>query len=55
LSKEELHQQISEIASRFQIFQCQQCAAAIKQFLIEQEIPGKQIKLYTGSATETDF
>ncbi|GAB4206823.1 MAG: hypothetical protein Fur006_64240 [Coleofasciculaceae cyanobacterium] len=52
MSKEDLRQQITEVASRFQIFQCQQCAEAIKQFLIEQEIPGKQIKLYTGSAED---
>jgi hypothetical protein len=52
LPKEELRQQITQIANRFQIFQCQQCAEAIKQFLFEQRIPGKQIKLYTGSAED---
>ncbi|GAA6620052.1 papain fold toxin domain-containing protein [Scytonema sp. NUACC26] len=50
----ELRQQIASIASRFQIFECIQCAEAIKRFLIEQKIRGKQIKLFTGS-TEDPF
>lgn len=46
----ELRQQLADIASRFQIFKCIQCATAIKEFLILKGIHGKQIKLFTGSA-----
>ncbi len=49
-----LRQQIASIASSFQIFECVQCAEAIKRFLIEQGIFGQQINLFTGS-TEDPF
>lgn len=48
----ELRRQIASIASSFQIFECVQCADAIKSFLSEQGICGKQIKLFTGSTEE---
>ncbi|MBW4518184.1 MAG: hypothetical protein KME16_00430 [Scytolyngbya sp. HA4215-MV1] len=44
-----LHQQLTQIASRFQRFECVECADAIRQFLNTQGIPGKQILLFTGS------
>ncbi|WP_293162740.1 papain fold toxin domain-containing protein [Okeania sp. SIO2C9] len=50
LFDDELRQQISEIASRFQLFECTACALAIKDFLIARGISGKQVKLYTGKA-----
>ena len=49
-SEDELRQQIAQVASRFGLFECDTCALAIKEFLILRKIPGKQIKLYTGSA-----
>lgn len=50
----ELHQQIKNIASQFKIFECAECAEAIKQFLIERNINGKHINLFTG-ITEDPF
>jgi Papain fold toxin 2 len=44
-----LHPQITEIASRFQRFECVDCASAVQQFLSTQNIPGTQIFLFTGS------
>lgn len=41
--------QITDIADNFPIFACFDCATAIKNFLIKQKIPGKQIFLSTGS------
>jgi hypothetical protein len=49
-SDDELRQQITQVASRFGLFECTTCVQAIKEFLIERGIAGKQIKLYTGSA-----
>lgn len=46
----ELRQQITQIANRFQLFECVDCAEAIKEFLIQRGISGKKIKLYTGRA-----
>ncbi len=48
MSDFELHQQITAIAECFQLFECIQCAIAIKQFLISQNIHGKIISLNTG-------
>jgi len=42
-------QQVIRIASGFGIFDCIPCARAIKEFLVDQKIPGKHIKLDTGS------
>ena len=42
-------QEVIGIASSFGIFDCIPCARAIKEFLIEQGVQGKQIKLDTGS------
>lgn len=46
----ELRQQVRQIANRFNLFECVDCAEAIKEFLIQRRIAGKQIKLYTGRA-----
>ena len=43
--EEEIRQQVSEIASRYRLFQCVECATAIKEFLIAKGIPGKHIKV----------
>lgn len=48
----ELRQQIEDIASKFKLFECVECAEAIKQFLIERDIKGKHVKLFTGSTEE---
>jgi phosphopantetheinyl transferase len=45
----ELRQQIERIARGFELFECVQCAQAIRQFLREKGITGKQIQLSTGS------
>ncbi len=50
----ELRQEIEDLASQFKIFECVECAEAIKQFLIERNISGKHIRLFTGS-TEDPF
>ncbi len=49
MSDSELHQQITAIAKRFQLFECIQCATAIKEFLISQKIHSKIVTIYTGS------
>ncbi|NJP09990.1 MAG: hypothetical protein HC866_11345 [Leptolyngbyaceae cyanobacterium RU_5_1] len=41
--------QITDIARGFGVFDCIPCARAIKEFLIEQGVDGKHIKLDTGS------
>jgi hypothetical protein len=52
LNLKELRLQIGDIAGAFALFECVPCATAIQEFLIEQGISGKRIKLYTGSAEE---
>ena len=52
MNESELHQQITAIANRFRLFECAECATAIQQFLITQNIPGKSISLFTGSTKE---
>lgn len=47
---EKLRQDISEIASKFQLFECNTCALSIQKFLIHKGISGKTIKIYTGNA-----
>jgi hypothetical protein len=44
--------QITAIASRFSLFECVECATAIRQFLISQNIFGKSIYLSTGGTKE---
>ncbi|MEX0269822.1 papain fold toxin domain-containing protein [Leptolyngbyaceae cyanobacterium UHCC 1019] len=48
----ELHQQITKLAQEFRLFECIQCAEAIKRFLIRQGISGQHIKLFTGSVED---
>jgi len=50
LSDDELRQQITQLASRFQLFQCVAYALAITEFLTQRGIRFKQIKLYTRTA-----
>jgi hypothetical protein len=52
MNNSQLRQQITAIASRFRLFECVDCAAAIQQFLIAQNISGKSIRLFTGSTKE---
>ncbi|MBW4676034.1 MAG: hypothetical protein KME52_19020 [Desmonostoc geniculatum HA4340-LM1] len=49
-SNDELGKKIKQIANRFKLFECVDCAEAIKEFLIQRRISGKHIKLYTGKA-----
>jgi Papain fold toxin 2 len=44
-----LRAKITTIAEGFPIFSCFDCAAAIRNFLITQAIPGNQLLLSTGS------
>ncbi|BAY20406.1 hypothetical protein NIES2100_01470 [Calothrix sp. NIES-2100] len=48
-SNDPVFQEVVRIASGFGIFDCIPCARAIKEFLREQGIQGKHIKLDTGS------
>jgi hypothetical protein len=52
LNSQALRLQIERIARDFPVFECVPCATAIQEFLVTQGIPGKRIKLYTGSAEE---
>jgi hypothetical protein len=54
VNRPSLAQQITAIASRFQLFECVECASTIRQFLIRQNRSGKQISLFTGT-TEKPF
>ena len=49
---DEVRQQISEIASKFKLFEYKACASSIQEFLIQRGIAGKKVKIYTGSARE---
>ncbi|NJK73726.1 MAG: hypothetical protein HC849_09760 [Oscillatoriales cyanobacterium RU_3_3] len=48
-SNDPVFQEVVRIASGFGIFDCIPCARAIKEFLVEQRVQGKHIKLDTGS------
>lgn len=48
-SNDPIFQEVVRIASSFSIFDCIPCARAIKEFLVEQGVQGKHIKLDTGS------
>ncbi|MBL1209137.1 papain fold toxin domain-containing protein [Geminocystis sp. GBBB08] len=50
MSNEQIRQQIVKIATQFSIFQCQECANQIEQFLRENKLNGKRIKLNTGNS-----
>ena len=43
--------QIRALSSRFENFQCVECARSIRDYLIARSIRGKHIKLYTGSVS----
>ncbi|MGK7930412.1 MAG: papain fold toxin domain-containing protein [Microcystaceae cyanobacterium] len=42
------------IASNYKNFECVECANALQNYLISQNIAGKRIKLYTGTAVGWD-
>ncbi|MCL1467641.1 papain fold toxin domain-containing protein [Argonema galeatum] len=48
-SNDPVFQEVVRIASGFGIFDCIPCARVIKEFLVEQGVQGKHIKLDTGS------
>ncbi|WP_413174674.1 papain fold toxin domain-containing protein [Anabaena azotica] len=54
MTNTDIHCQLSNIAQQFQIFECVSCAIALRQFLINLKIPGREICLFTGS-TEYPF
>lgn len=54
VSDDNLHRQLSAIATQFQIFECVPCVIALRQFLTNRSISGKQISIFTGS-TEDPF
>lgn len=45
---DEIRQEIAAIASLYGVFQCVECALAIKEFLISINLKGKQVKLDLG-------
>ncbi len=47
-SNDELRQQITKVASRFNLFECDTCAQAVEAFLSQRRVKGKRVKLYTG-------
>ena len=47
---DKLRQEISEVADDFQLFECENCALRIQDFLTRRGISGKKIKIYTGNA-----
>jgi Papain fold toxin 2 len=52
VSQGSLRRDIAAIANRFQLFECVDCADAIQQFLMQQSISGKRIKLFTGTTKQ---
>jgi hypothetical protein len=52
VSRAALRQEISKIASRYEIFQCVECAQAIKAFLMQEGIAAKRVRLFTGSVED---
>jgi hypothetical protein len=48
-SRDNLQSKITKIAKTFGIFDCIPCSIAIKQFLIQNQVQGKQIIVKTGS------
>jgi Papain fold toxin 2 len=44
----ELRQKIKQIADRYRVFQCVECANAIQTYLVEQKITGTRIRLDIG-------
>ncbi len=52
MSSVSLRQQIAAIAHCFHRFECVDCAAAIRSFLVARSLSGRQISLFTGSTIE---
>ncbi len=49
MTKNDIRSQLTNIAEQFNIFECTTCADALRQFLIDHNIPGKEINLFTAS------
>ena len=54
MTNNDIVRQLHDIAEQFHIFECVPCAMALRQCLINQKIPGREINLFTGS-TEDPF
>lgn len=52
MNDSELRPSITALANCFRLFECVECATAIRQLLISQNIPGKSISLSTGITKE---
>lgn len=52
MSNEKIRKQITKIASQFSIFQCQECAKKIEQFLLKNNLKGRRLKINTGSSED---
>ncbi|MCL1464586.1 hypothetical protein LAY41_09105 [Argonema galeatum A003/A1] len=46
--------QVGARASTYENLKCVECARAIKDYLLSQDIRGKRVKLYTGDAASWD-
>lgn len=44
-----LHQELTQIAQAFAIFECVDCANQLREFLTAKGVPGRQIELFSGS------
>ena len=51
-SNVDLQSQLTAIAQQFPLFECVACAQALQQFCQSHQIPGKHIRLFTGSAED---
>jgi hypothetical protein len=47
LSDSQIDQEIGKIVSKFELYQCYECAKVVMQWLTENEIEGKLIELKT--------
>ncbi|MDZ8242159.1 MAG: papain fold toxin domain-containing protein [Nostoc sp. ChiQUE01a] len=47
LSDEEIYQEVGKIVASFDILECYECANAVMQWLVENGIKGKMIRLKT--------
>ncbi|GAB1539644.1 hypothetical protein NUACC21_23110 [Scytonema sp. NUACC21] len=47
LSDEEIYQSVGKIVANFELYQCEECAIAVMQWLRENRISGRLIKIQT--------
>jgi hypothetical protein len=47
LSNEEIYEEVGKIVANFELYQCQECANAVMQWLKENSISGRIIKIQT--------